>query len=77
MPCACASTLSQPAEWNGFKLRYRYRETVYHIVVTPMPAGKGETWVTVDGVARDDAAIPLVDDRQVHTVEVRVSGRRD
>ncbi|MDZ7622819.1 MAG: glucoamylase family protein [Candidatus Competibacteraceae bacterium] len=65
-----------PAEWTGFKLHYRYRETVYHIAVTPMPAGKGETWVTVDGVARDDAAIPLVDDRREHAVEVRVSGRR-
>jgi hypothetical protein len=29
--------------------------------------------VTVDGVARDDAAIPLVDDHQEHAVEVRVS----
>jgi len=54
-------------------VHYRYRETVYHIAVTPMPAGKGETWVTVDGVARDDAAIPLVDDRREHTVEVRLS----
>ncbi len=60
-----------PAEWHGFKMHYRYRETVYHIIVTPMPAGKGETWVTVDGVARDDAAIPLVDDHQEHAVEVR------
>ena len=29
--------------------------------------------VTVDGIERDDKAIPLVDDRQEHSVEVRMS----
>jgi cyclic beta-1,2-glucan synthetase len=30
-----------PAHWKEFKMHYRYRETVYHIVVrqTPLPAG--------------------------------------
>jgi cellobiose phosphorylase len=60
-----------PADWPGFALHYRYRETVYHIAVTQRPAGRGETRVTVDGVERPDPAIPLVDDRQEHTVEVR------
>jgi cellobiose phosphorylase len=59
-----------PADWPGFALHYRYRETVYHIAVTQRPAGRGETRVTVDGVERDDPTIPLVDDRQEHTVEV-------
>ena len=62
-----------PADWNGFKLRYRYRETVYHIVVTQLPAGQSETKVTVDGVEQPDPAIPLVDDRREHAVEVRLS----
>jgi cellobiose phosphorylase len=65
-----------PADWHGFKLHYRYRETVYHIAVTLMPAGTGETRVTVDGVERPDPAIPLVDDRREHTVEVRIAGGR-
>ncbi len=65
-----------PTDWNGFTLRYRYRETVYHIVVTQEPVRTGETRVTVDGVECDDAMIPLVDDHQEHTVEVRLfSGR--
>jgi cellobiose phosphorylase len=59
-----------PANWPGFKLRYRYRETVYHIAVTQTAAGPGATKVTVDGVERDDATIPLVDDRREHAVEV-------
>jgi hypothetical protein len=34
--------------------------------------GKGATRVTVDGVERDDQVIPLVDDLQEHSVEVRI-----
>jgi cellobiose phosphorylase len=60
-----------PADWQWFKLHYRYRETVYHITVTqPRDAGSAKG-VTVDGVQQNDTAIPLIDDRQEHTVEVR------
>ncbi len=61
-----------PADWKAFTVHYRYRETVYHIAVLQMPAGNGETRVTVDGVDQCDKAIPLVDDRQEHSVEVRI-----
>jgi cellobiose phosphorylase len=66
-----------PPDWQTFKMHYRYRETVYHIVVSQARAadddGKiGETSVTVDGVERPDKAIPLVDDRQEHSVEVKM-----
>lgn len=59
-----------PAEWNGFTLRYRYRETVYHIIFTQLSDRKNEMRVTVDGVERNDTVIPLADDRREHTVEV-------
>jgi cellobiose phosphorylase len=65
-----------PADWKAFKMHYRYRETVYHIVVSQMRAADdakiGETSITVDGVERLDKTIPLIDDRQEHSVEVRV-----
>jgi hypothetical protein len=61
-----------PAHWKAFTVHYRYRETVYHIAVLQTPDGTGETSVTVDGVERHDQAIPLVDDRQDHSVEVRM-----
>jgi cellobiose phosphorylase len=61
-----------PAEWEGFKVHYRYRETVYHISVLQMPGARGPTSVTVDGVGRYDDGIRLVDDRQEHSVEVRI-----
>ncbi|MBZ5627483.1 MAG: cyclic beta 1-2 glucan synthetase, partial [Acidobacteriia bacterium] len=61
-----------PADWQRFKVHYRYRETVYHITVTqPRDAGSAKG-VKVDGVRQDDTAIPLVDDHQEHTVEVTV-----
>jgi len=61
-----------PADWPAFKVHYRYRETVYHIVVLQTRAGNGEMSVTVDGAERPYQAIPLVDDHQEHSVEVRV-----
>jgi cellobiose phosphorylase len=60
-----------PADWKEFKVHYRYRETVYHIAVLQTVAANGGMTVTVDGIERDDKTIPLVDDRQEHSVEVR------
>jgi cellobiose phosphorylase len=61
-----------PADWKEFKIHYRYRETVYHIAVLQTAAANAGMTVTVDGMERDDQAIPLVDDRQEHTAEVRI-----
>jgi cellobiose phosphorylase len=65
-----------PADWEAFKVHYRYRETIYHITVLQTRAGNGETSVTVDGVERQDKTIPLVDDRQDHSVEVQIQAAR-
>jgi cellobiose phosphorylase len=62
-----------PMDWKASKVHYRYQETVYHISVLQTHGGNGETSVTVDGVERPDRAIPLVDDRQEHSVEVRIA----
>jgi cellobiose phosphorylase len=58
-----------PADWKQYKVHYRYRETVYHIVILQT---KDEMMVTVDGVRQPDNAIPLLDDRQNHSAEVRI-----
>ena len=57
-----------PAAWDGFKIHYRYRETLYHISVLPKSA---EPSVTLDGVVQPDMAIPLVDDSREHMVQVK------
>ncbi|MBK8121855.1 MAG: cyclic beta 1-2 glucan synthetase [Sulfuritalea sp.] len=68
-----------PADWTGFKIHYRYRETMYHIAVVQTRAAVDGTSslmsMTLDGVSRDDATLPLVDDRQEHWVEVSVQAQ--
>jgi len=59
--------------WETFRVHYRYRETVYHITVRQTHDVAGEIRVEVDGLDQEENAIPLVDDHQVHNVEVRIS----
>jgi cellobiose phosphorylase len=61
-----------PADWNTFTVHYRHRETLYHITLRQSGAEKSEMAVTVDGIRRDDHAVPLIDDRQEHSVEVTI-----
>ncbi len=59
-----------PPDWQGFQLRYRYRETTYSISVRQTAGTRAGMSVSVDGVAQAEPAILLVDDRQDHQVEV-------
>jgi len=64
-----------PAAWDGYKIHYRFGNTVYHISVScGGEPSEPATQVTVDGCHRPDARIPLIDDRQEHFVEVRHGG---
>ena len=59
-----------PVGWTHFKVHYRYRETVYHIIVQQRSDASGQTSVTIDGVQRQESTIHLVDDHQEHSVVV-------
>ncbi len=60
-----------PADWDSYKIHYRYRETVYHITVKRVGEQSNQVGrVTVDGVDQPDTSIPLVDDHREHRVEV-------
>jgi cellobiose phosphorylase len=50
-----------PADWAGFKLRYRHGSTLYHIDVR-----------TAAGRASENCTIALVDDRREHRIEVTI-----
>jgi len=65
-----------PADWEGFTVHYRYRETVYHIKVVQGPAGEDEGSVTVDGIVQTEQSIPLADDHREHFVGVVVAPTR-
>ena len=62
-----------PADWKSFEVRYRYRETAYHITVLQTLGAKARAKVTIDGVEQSDPVVNLIDDRRPHVVEVRIN----
>ncbi|MBN2078600.1 MAG: cyclic beta 1-2 glucan synthetase [Spirochaetes bacterium] len=60
------------SDWDRFTVHYRYRETVYHITVIKIIDDTGETGLTLNGIPQEGSALPLVDDREEHSVEVRI-----
>ena len=61
-----------PPEWPGFKIHYRYRDTLYHMVFKNGGAGTSVKRVVFDGRDQPDGLVPLVDDRREHRVEVEI-----
>jgi cellobiose phosphorylase len=61
-----------PADWETYKVLYRYRKSIYNITIIQLHSNSADLSVTVDGVKNYDKVIPLVDDRKVHSVEVRI-----
>ncbi|MDR3609457.1 MAG: glucoamylase family protein [Ignavibacteriaceae bacterium] len=61
-----------PEGWENYKVYYQYRETIYNITIIQLKDYNDNPSVTVDGVRNNDNNIPLVDDHQVHIVEVKV-----
>ena len=61
-----------PADWTIYTVHYRFRETVYHIVVHQTPHATGDQRVSLDGRAQSGMAVPLVDDHVEHNVDVWV-----
>ncbi|MBA3581269.1 MAG: cyclic beta 1-2 glucan synthetase [Gammaproteobacteria bacterium] len=64
-----------PANWTTYSITYRFGSTQYQIVVTQISADTelSGTGLTLDGVALESAYIPLVDDQQIHHVELTLS----
>lgn len=68
-----------PANWQSYSIRYRYRETLYHITFSCDGEQSGQVQsITLDGVELTDAkvskAIPLLDDHKEHHAEVVLNG---
>ncbi|MCC5867773.1 MAG: cyclic beta 1-2 glucan synthetase [Gammaproteobacteria bacterium] len=62
-----------PAEWDSYKIHYRFRETLYHITIKRDEHAGQAMRVTLDGAERGDARIALINDRGEHTVEVTIN----
>jgi cyclic beta-1,2-glucan synthetase len=61
-----------PPGWRDYKIHYRYRDTLYHITVTPSQSADGPRRLVIDGVEQTHDVLRLVDDRREHSVEVGV-----
>ena len=61
-----------PADWPGYTLEYRYRQTLYRIEVIQDSQHAGPAEVRLDGNLLADGAVPLRDDGRPHAVEVRL-----
>src|SRR3546814_21105147 len=59
-----------PADWPGYRVRYRFRDTVYRIHAR-QEAGQGAPpRLLVDGAEQPGLAIPLADDHAQHVVDL-------
>jgi cyclic beta-1,2-glucan synthetase len=62
-----------PKEWDGFHLRYRHKNTWYEIdIENPAHVNRGVTLFEFDGVTTSSKTISLRDDKQSHTLRVRL-----
>ncbi len=59
-----------PPEWPSFKVRYRYKETLYHIEIIQVPDPHDKT-TKVDDVEQPKGIIKLIDDKGEHSVTIK------
>jgi cellobiose phosphorylase len=60
-----------PKDWPGFRMRYRFRNTIYRIAVeNPDHCSRGVTLMELDGVAAADKIVTLRDDALPHEIRV-------
>ncbi|HVI82570.1 MAG TPA: glucoamylase family protein [Chthoniobacterales bacterium] len=60
-----------PKDWLGFRLRYRFQNTIYRITVeNPEHCSRGVTLLELDGVVAADKIVTLRDDALSHQVRV-------
>jgi cellobiose phosphorylase len=62
---------SIPAMWPGYVLEWKHGKTTYRIHLSnPEKRSSGVGLATLDGQPVDPQAIPVIDDGELHTVEV-------
>ncbi len=64
-----------PADWDSFKVHYRFRETQYHINVRQSQDAENTIGITLDGVIQPGDSVSLVNDHLEHAVEIRAHRR--
>jgi cyclic beta-1,2-glucan synthetase len=66
-----------PSSWPHYRIDWRFLDTRYEITVcNPSRRCRGVARSTLDGMAVDAAAIPLLNDGKTHTVQVVLGDRQ-
>ncbi len=66
-----------PAAWDGFKVTYRHRTSLYHIHVIQPVFSHSHTTIKADGVAVNESIIELLDDGKEHYIELITGHRKE
>ena len=61
-----------PKSWTTCNIRYRFRQTPYHISISRLDGLPASGQTFLDGEELVEKTIPLVDDRRDHSVEMRL-----
>jgi len=61
-----------PEEWGSFKIHYRYKNTLYHIVITQNRSSE-KTNAVLDDIQQQGNVITLTDDGTDHQVDITLS----
>ncbi|MFH0966778.1 MAG: cyclic beta 1-2 glucan synthetase, partial [Methanobacteriota archaeon] len=61
-----------PMIWRSYQIDYRYRSSVYHIILKNSGTGSGVRSVVVDGRDQADKTVHLVDDQRDHQVVIEL-----
>jgi cellobiose phosphorylase len=61
-----------PKDWKNVKVRYRHRETTYHIDIVQLSADEKDSGMKVDGVSCEGETVSLVNDLGEHWVEIKI-----
>ncbi|TFG41130.1 MAG: cyclic beta 1-2 glucan synthetase, partial [Bacteroidia bacterium] len=60
-----------PSDWDSYKIHYRFRDTVYQIMITQIHDVSAKSKIILDGVECLGNFIFLTDDHQKHYAEVK------
>lgn len=59
-----------PSTWKKYKIDYHYMDTLYHIEI--INANQVKKTITMDKIQLEDNKIPLINDKQVHNILVKL-----
>ena len=62
-----------PKNWPSYTIHYRFRETLYHILIQNGGDGSTIRRMTIDGVDQSEHLVFLVNDQGNHQVEIELT----